>query len=150
MSGWRSGGGPARVITKQNAVGQSILTASPSVPSGGTSAWAEAVASTSSDLLITSTGFCSATTTSGTPLMLQLEIGYGGSGAEVVLDTLVFTVAHPSASTFPGGWQNMAVPQRVAIGQRIAVRGTQITSWGSTHSLSVYLSTVPTANLDAS
>lgn len=143
------GGSPNRVITKQNAVGQALLGVSFSTVNGGASSWTEVTASTASDLLVTGAGFY-IVGAGGTAVqaILQLEIGYGGSGAEVVLDTLVF-MSEPGTTHYPAGWRNLGVPQRIGVAQRIAVRATQLTPWGSGYGIQVYLATVPTANLEA-
>lgn len=150
MAGHRSGGGPGRLITKLNTAAQTVTSVTVSVPSGGTSAWAQIIASTSVDTVITAVGFYTdaATTSGGAPA--QVDIGYGGAGAETLLDSVFLFSGNTNAAWWPGGRADLPVLQRVASGQRVAVRGAQLVSWGSAFNFTIVLATVPLSAVENS
>jgi hypothetical protein len=131
-----------RLVTKSNAAGQYLLgTASlTGVGASSATAWQQVTASTSSDLLITQVAATCPTTATAAGGFAYLEIGIGGSGSESVICLVVLNDTQ-TASAFRAV-QNLTVPQRIAAGQRVAVRFTSATSFsGST--ITAWLTGVP-------
>lgn len=139
-----------RLVTKSNTAGQSLVTVQCSVPNGGTSAWTQVIASTSADTLIVGVGLYVTTTSGSAPVPAQVDVAYGGSGSETLLASAFIFHGSPSAGSAPGGWAALPVLQRIAPGQRVAVRGTQLTGWGNSYTFAVYLATVPVSALENS
>lgn len=136
------------LVTKSGTTGESLANASVVVNSGGTSAWAQLVASTTQDTVITGIGYYTFGTVAGSPVALKFEIATGDSGSEVTLASKMLVTAIVPGNNYFNSWGNFAVLQRVAAGQRIAVRATQVTALGAVYTLITYISTAPYANLE--
>jgi hypothetical protein len=156
MSGYRSGATPPHFVTKPNLPGR-ILIGGPvqiGFPGNGYSAWNELVASLGTEHYLTSVGCFgdhASSTFSGPTLV---DVGVGGSGAEVVTSTSMIVGASPayqgSSITIwaPGGDGPLMPATRIAAGTRIAVRGKMGSGGSAGANFYVYLFGVSVTSVD--
>jgi hypothetical protein len=147
MSGYRSGTSIGRLVTKQNTAGQFLVEPAVFTGTGAgiTTAWTQVTGAATSDLLITQIAATCPTAATSAGGFAYLEIGIGASGSESVICLAILNDTQ-TASAFRAV-QNLAVPNRVAAGQRIAVRFTSPTSFSGS-SITVWLTGVPYANVE--
>lgn len=122
MSGHRSGGGPARVITKVNTAGQ-IGIGSASVTGVGSnfSAWGQVSAGLSGDTLFTQVTVELSASTFSTVNFTTVDVAVGGAGSESRITTVPVVPIY-LGSTARIAFGSLPIPIRVAAGQRVAAR----------------------------
>lgn len=154
MSGYRSGASTGRLVTKANTAGQQAWTVATFTPGSGTySAWQEVTSSLDAEFYIV--GIHALMNNSLDTFYvgpITVDVGQGGSGAEVTLGTVLITgidAIYQGSSLWGyhrGGPASLLVPLRVTAGSRIAVRA-QCASNG-TAGLQVNVLAVPYVNVE--
>jgi hypothetical protein len=139
-----------RLVTKQNAAGDTVLSTTASSPGSGTySSWGQLTASTPAEYVITAIALHTASAISSTAFdPISVQVGYGGAGAETALGTRNVVLDYVATSNYGSvASVELAVPWRVASGVRLAARLAANNSTGAT-SWDVYVSVVPWASLE--
>jgi hypothetical protein len=137
------------LTTRQNTAGSSDLGGigtfvSLTSVSGTYGAWVQVVASTASDLLVTSFAVVTNTVPGITEFPILLGVGIGASGSEVSVLEQPCATAAAAVTTI----SVIAPPVRIAAGQRVSARIYNGSSSGTVYRVALF--TVPYASLDAS
>lgn len=138
----------ARIVTKQNTGGITYAAASLSVPAAGTSSWGQVLASTATEIAILEVGFYTTSTTTSSAAPAYIDVGIGSSGSESVLADVRIMCPGSTTAWTPSGAEILPAPLRIGSGQRVALRATQLASWGATFSLIAHITYIPWANLE--
>lgn len=138
------GAGSQRLVTKANTAGpQTQGSANFTTSSGSFTAWGQIDGNTSTQLYLTSVSIKFTSAWNAADVPVQVQIGRGSSGAEVVIAEKM--IAPGSLTSGTGATVPLDVPLRVSSGSRIAVR---LFSNNNGAMATIYVTAVPYTNVE--